>query len=257
MCKKDDTRYEDYDGSENEEENPGLVGTDLVIEDERVQEAACDGQQRLHGKEGDIPRSGVDTIEHGYDEGGIIHLESTVQTYDLQDGCDGQEDDCEDGCNMPKLIPRIFVRETPGEQLDATRDQNNQEELGRYVRSLGKYKTATCETAATACPANSEDPCDLPVVLWCCPNLEFLHDPDREGGISVLGFPNKGGTRRGWSARAHACEGLRGDIGTGSEDCVERVRKLEDDEQREGHGEEEGEPSTPPPEGGDMVDVGL
>lgn len=42
MCKKDDTGYEDHDRRENEEENPGFVGTNLVVEDERVQEARQD-----------------------------------------------------------------------------------------------------------------------------------------------------------------------------------------------------------------------
>lgn len=50
----------------------------------------------------------------------------------------------------------------------------------RYARSLGKHKASTRETATATRPTNSEDPSNVHIIHGCCPDLEFLLDPERE-----------------------------------------------------------------------------
>jgi len=103
VCEENNTGYEDENGDKYEEEGPRFVSFDFGIEDEGV-EPAC---------------GGVYAVKDGDDEGRIVYFETAVETYDLEDGGDDEEDYGEYRGSMAKLVSRILMREGTREQFDA------------------------------------------------------------------------------------------------------------------------------------------
>lgn len=67
----------------------------MAVEDEGV-EPAC---------------GSVDAVKDGDDEGGVINFEASVETYDLEDSSDNEEEDGEYRSGMAELISWILMRE--------------------------------------------------------------------------------------------------------------------------------------------------
>ena len=60
---------------------------------------------------GYAPCSGVDAIKDGHDERRVVHLQAAVETHDLRDGRDGEEEEREYNRGVPELVPGVLVFE--------------------------------------------------------------------------------------------------------------------------------------------------
>lgn len=66
------------------------------------------------------PGTCVHTVKHRYHEGRIVYLEPAIETNDLGDSSNGQQDESKDGRCMAELIAGILVRQTASNQLHTT-----------------------------------------------------------------------------------------------------------------------------------------
>jgi hypothetical protein len=66
-----------------------------------------------------LPCCRIHTVEHGYNQGRVVHLEPSVQTCDLQNCRDTEQNYGKNRGSVPKLIAGILVRKRAGEQLYA------------------------------------------------------------------------------------------------------------------------------------------
>ncbi len=76
------------------------------IKEPEVKEGQQKGRLELDIYE---PCGCVYAIKHGHDQRGVINLQSAVQTDNLKDSSDHQEDNGEDGGDMAELIARVLV----------------------------------------------------------------------------------------------------------------------------------------------------
>jgi len=96
---ENDAGNEDKHRDEDQEECPRFVRLDFIVENQGIQESGC----------------GVDSVKHGHHKSRIVDFEAAVEADNLEDSCDRQENDRENGRNMAKLVARVGVSEGSGE----------------------------------------------------------------------------------------------------------------------------------------------
>ena len=88
----------------------------------------------------DVPSSSVDTIEYRHNQRRVVDFQASIETYDLKNSSNHEEDDLEYGRCVAKLIALVFVGQTPRDQFHTTKiDHQTKNGNEKHLRGLGKY----------------------------------------------------------------------------------------------------------------------